>query len=153
MYINILSIHYYFKLQKLFYISIMSKIAFGKKFAVTKVQFSGSEKLFLQLKPDIFVSLFFYFFMFLKIMKQENFHPKILSNFVLTWKNLCHKTQALTNSMEMAACVNSHIMMFKACVRSNNSLPFLMHKMASRVMMAPYTQHWVPTLLQRVSVT
>lgn len=47
---------------------------------------------------------------------------------------------------------NSQMQMLMACVRWKSSLPFFIQRSASVAMIAPYTQHCVPTRLQFGSV-
>ena len=61
-------------------------------------------------------------------------------NLILKKKKMlltCHNIQPYTNAIDIKTCTVNQITMFMACVRSNNSLPFLIHNIASDTIMAP----------------
>lgn len=98
-----------------------------------------------------------YFSNYIVVSLDDDKNSRILCQLVSSKVNsnslTCHNIQPYTNATDIRTCTVSQITMFIACVRSNSSLPFLMHKIASETIMAPYTQHCVPTRLHRVSVT
>lgn len=74
-------------------------------------------------------------------------------NFRLTSKYRWYSTTPYTQPIDTSIWMTSHTTTLHTWACPKSSLPFLMHNMDSVTIMAPYTQHCVPTRLQFGSVT